>query len=199
MKDMSQSPNASDPHHLNRFVEAQEDKYEQALAEVKRGCKRSHWMWYVFPQFEGLGFNPKAQKYSIKSIAEAEAYLNHPILGPRLTAIAIAALSVEGRSAHEIFSSPDDMKLQSCATLSRMCCLSGRYSSSCWTSFSRASVTPRRCVCCVFPLKISDTSSYCSEKLAISPTCLIRHNRSKMPINNQKPSIARCIAARMNW
>ena len=114
---MSQSSNAGDPHNLNRFVEAQKVNYEQALAEVKSGRKRLHWMWYIFPQFDGLADSLKSQKYSIKSVAEAEAYLNHPVLAPRLTAIAIAALSVEGKSAHEIFGSPDDMKLQSCATL----------------------------------------------------------------------------------
>lgn len=114
---MSQSTDTSDPHHLDRFVEAQKKHYEQALSEVKRGRKCSHWMWYVFPQFDGLGFSPTSQKYSIKSVAEAKAYLSHPVLAPRLTEIAIAALSVEGRSAYEIFGSPDDMKLQSCATL----------------------------------------------------------------------------------
>ena len=117
MKGMSQSSNAGDPHNLNRFVEEQEDDYEQALAEVKSGRKHSHWMWYIFPQFDGLADSLNSQKYSIKSVAEAEAYLNHPVLAPRLTAIATAALSVEGRSAYEIFKSPDDMKLKSCATL----------------------------------------------------------------------------------
>ena len=111
---MNQSSNAGDPHNLNRFVEAQKVNYEQALAEVKSGRKRLHWMWYIFPQFDGLADSLNSQKYSIKSVAEAEAYLNHPVLAPRLTAIAIAALSVEGRSADEIFESPDDMKLKSC-------------------------------------------------------------------------------------
>jgi len=114
---MSQSSNAGDPHNLNRFVEAQKVNYEQALAEVKSGRKQSHWMWYVFPQFDGLGSSQPSQKYSIKSVAEAKAYLSHPTLGSRLIAIAAAALSVEGRSAYEIFGSPDDMKLKSCATL----------------------------------------------------------------------------------
>jgi len=114
---MSQSSNAGDPHNLNRFVEAQKVNYEQALAEVKSGRKRLHWMWYVFPQFDGLGFSQPSQQYSIKSVAEAKAYLSHPVLAPRLVAIAIAALSVEGKSADEIFESPDDMKLKSCATL----------------------------------------------------------------------------------
>jgi len=114
---MSQSSNAGDPHNLNRFVEAQKVNYEQALAEVKSGRKRLHWMWYVFPQFDGLGFSQPSQQYSIKSVAEAKAYLSHPVLAPRLVAIATAALSVEGKSADEIFESPDDMKLKSCATL----------------------------------------------------------------------------------
>jgi uncharacterized protein (DUF1810 family) len=100
---MSQSTDPGDPHHLNRFVEAQEDDYAQALAEVKRGRKCSHWMWYVFPQFDGLAASPKSQKYSIKSIAEAKAYLSHPTLGSRLTEITMAVLSGEGRSAHEIW------------------------------------------------------------------------------------------------
>ena len=74
-------------------------------------------MWYIFPQFDGLGFSPTSRKYSIKSVAEAQAFLRHPVLGPRLTECAEAALRVEGRSAHEIFGSPDDLKLRSCATL----------------------------------------------------------------------------------
>ena len=74
-------------------------------------------MWYIFPQYEGLGFSPTSRRYSIKSVAEAQAYLAHPVLGPRLTECAEAALRVEGRSALEVFGSPDDMKLRSCATL----------------------------------------------------------------------------------
>jgi uncharacterized protein (DUF1810 family) len=110
-------PDASDPHDLKRFVQAQEDDYERALSEVKSGRKRSHWMWYVFPQIEGLGFSTTSRRYSIKSIGEAKAYLSHPVLGPRLMECAEAVLDVEGRSAYEILGSPDDMKLRSCATL----------------------------------------------------------------------------------
>jgi uncharacterized protein (DUF1810 family) len=106
-----------DPHDLRRFVEAQEGDYARALAEIKRGRKQSHWMWYVFPQFDGLAFSETSRRYAIKNVAEAQAYLNHPVLGPRLKEIAEAALAVEGRSASEIFGSPDDMKLRSCATL----------------------------------------------------------------------------------
>jgi len=112
-----QSGRTDDPHDLSRFVQAQEDDYEQALSEIGGGRKDSHWMWYVFPQINGLGSSPTAKLYAIKSRAEAEAYLRHPILGPRLLEIAEAALRVEGRSARDIFGSPDDMKLRSCATL----------------------------------------------------------------------------------
>ena len=108
---------AGDPHNLSRFVEAQDQDYDQALSEIRRGRKQSHWMWYIFPQFDGLGFSAISRRYSIKSRAEAEAYLRHPVLGPRLIECAEAALGVEGRSAFEIFGSPDDMKLRSCATL----------------------------------------------------------------------------------
>ncbi|OAI48241.1 calpastatin [Planctomycetaceae bacterium SCGC AG-212-F19] len=107
----------SDPHDLDRFVQAQEDDYAQALKELRNGRKQSHWMWYVFPQVDGLGFSPTSKRYSIKGRAEAEAYLQHPVLGPRLVEIAKAAIGVQGRTAHEVFGSPDDMKLKSCATL----------------------------------------------------------------------------------
>jgi uncharacterized protein (DUF1810 family) len=106
-----------DPHALGRFVLAQEHIFQQALAEIGEGCKRSHWMWFVFPQFEGLGRSPTSRHYAIRSPQEAMAYLAHPILGPRLIACCEALLQLQGRSAHEIFGSPDDQKLQSCATL----------------------------------------------------------------------------------
>jgi uncharacterized protein (DUF1810 family) len=106
-----------DPHDLQRFVDAQRDDYDDALAEVRAGRKRSHWMWYVFPQLDGLGASAMARRYAIRDLDEARAYLRHPVLGPRLVAIAEAALGVAGRTAHEIFGSPDDMKLRSSATL----------------------------------------------------------------------------------
>ena len=106
-----------DAHDLTRFVAAQRGSYERALAEIASGRKRSHWMWYVFPQFAGLGVSATSRKYAIASLAEAEAYLRHELLGPRLVACADAALAVEGRSAREIFGSPDDLKLHSSATL----------------------------------------------------------------------------------
>lgn len=106
-----------DPYNLERFVKAQQNDYERALAEIKGGRKRSHWMWYIFPQFQGLGLSAMSKRYAIKSLAEASAYLEHPILGSRLTKCIEAVLNVKGRSVHEIFDSPDDMKLKSCATL----------------------------------------------------------------------------------
>jgi len=111
------SDGATDPYDLNRFVVTQQDDYAQALAETRSGRKRSHWMWYIFPQFDGLGHSSMSKRYSIKSSAEAEAYLRHPILGPRLLECCEAAVSVQRRTAHEIFGSPDDLKLRSCVTL----------------------------------------------------------------------------------
>lgn len=104
-------------HHLERFVEAQQAVYDQALAEIRRGLKQSHWMWFVFPQFDRLGFSAMSRRYAIKSLDEARAYLAHPLLGPRLLECAEAVLGVEGRSVEDIFGSPDDMKLRSSATL----------------------------------------------------------------------------------
>lgn len=106
-----------DPHDLHRFLTAQEGDYAAALAEVRAGRKTSHWMWYVFPQFAGLGFSSMSQRYAIRSLDEAREYLAHPVLGPRLRECAEAAVGVEGKSARDIFGSPDDIKLKSCATL----------------------------------------------------------------------------------
>ncbi len=106
-----------DPYDLQRFVAAQAEHYDRALGEIRRGLKRTHWMWFVFPQIAGLGRSAMAERYAIRSLDEATAYLAHPVLGPRLRACADAVLAVEGRTAHEIFGSPDDLKLRSCATL----------------------------------------------------------------------------------
>lgn len=106
-----------DPFALERFVRAQEDDHDRALAEIRCGRKQSHWMWYVFPQFEGLGISATAMRYAVKSVSEARAFLAHPVLGPRLLEYAHAVLDVDGRTALEIFGYPDNMKLQSCATL----------------------------------------------------------------------------------
>ena len=107
----------NDPHDLQRFVAAQRTTYDRALGELQSGRKRSHWMWYVFPQLAGLGASATSRKYAIASLSEAEAYLRHPVLGARLIASAAAVLGVPGRSALEIFGTPDDMKLRSSATL----------------------------------------------------------------------------------
>jgi len=106
-----------DPHDLNRFVLAQENDYARALAEIRGGRKRTHWMWYIFPQLDGLGFSEMARRYAIRDREEALAYLEHPVLGPRLVECAEAVLAVQGRSAREIFGTPDDLKLRSCVTL----------------------------------------------------------------------------------
>jgi uncharacterized protein (DUF1810 family) len=107
----------SDPHDLNRFISAQEGVYDRALAELRDGLKRSHWMWYIFPQIEGLGHSPATRHYSIKSLEEARQYLAHPVLGARIKECAAAVLAVQGRSAADIFGHPDDWKLQSSMTL----------------------------------------------------------------------------------
>jgi uncharacterized protein (DUF1810 family) len=114
--DLSRVPE-NDPYDLNRFLEAQQDDFAQALAEITSGRKRTHWMWYIFPQIDGLAFSSTSKHYSIKSIDEAKAYLVHPILGPRLQQCVEAALRCHGRSATAIFGTPDDLKLRSCATL----------------------------------------------------------------------------------
>src|SRR5438046_590171 len=102
MTEWSQSAAGDDPHDLGRFLGAQAGVFPQALREIRSGRKSSHWMWFIFPQVEGLGFSEMSQRYSIRSIEEAEAYLAHPVLGPRLQECAEAALQVEGRSAHDI-------------------------------------------------------------------------------------------------
>jgi uncharacterized protein (DUF1810 family) len=106
-----------DPFDLGRFVDAQEDVFATALAELRNGQKRTHWMWFVFPQIDGLGSSVMAKRYAIRNIEEARAYLNHPILGLRLVECAESVLAVEGRSVGEIFGYPDDLKLKSSMTL----------------------------------------------------------------------------------
>jgi uncharacterized protein (DUF1810 family) len=113
----SASHGPDDPYDLVRFLEAQETVYGQALSELQQGRKRSHWMWFIFPQLDGLAFSETSRRYSIKSLEEARTYLEHPVLGPRLLECAEAVLRVEGRTATEILGSPDDLKLKSCATL----------------------------------------------------------------------------------
>lgn len=106
-----------DPFNLDRFVSAQSAVFDRALTEILNGRKETHWMWFIFPQLVGLGSSAMATRYGITSADEARAYLAHPILGPRLIEITRAVLALDNRSAREIFGSPDDMKLRSCATL----------------------------------------------------------------------------------
>lgn len=108
---------ADDPHDLDRFLQAQADTYADALGEIRAGRKQTHWMWFIFPQLEGLGLSSISRHYAIKTREEAHAYVAHPILGPRLTECAEALLGVEGRTVGEIFGAPDDMKLRSSMTL----------------------------------------------------------------------------------
>ncbi|HKX36623.1 MAG TPA: DUF1810 domain-containing protein [Rhizorhapis sp.] len=103
--------------NLERFVEAQAPVYDRALAELKAGRKQSHWMWFVFPQIAGLGHSPMAQHYAIQNLAEARAYLEHPLLGTRLKECVQAVLDIEGKTAHAIFGPPDDLKFRSSMTL----------------------------------------------------------------------------------
>jgi uncharacterized protein (DUF1810 family) len=107
----------TDPFDLVRFITAQAPDYDRALREIRAGQKRTHWMWYIFPQLNGLAFSAMSQRYAIKSAREAQAYLDHPALGPRLLECVQAALNIEGRTAREIFGTPDDLKLRSCTTL----------------------------------------------------------------------------------
>ncbi len=107
----------TDPFNLQRFVDAQRSVYPEVRAELAAGCKRSHWMWFVFPQIKGLGASSMALHYGIASKAEAQAYWAHPVLGPRLRECTELVLAVDDRSAREIFGPPDDLKFRSCMTL----------------------------------------------------------------------------------
>ena len=107
----------SDPHDLQRFVDAQGGVIEAVRAELRAGRKRSHWMWFVFPQLKGLGMSSTARFYGIGSLEEARAYLAHPVLGARLRECCALMLAVPRKSAHEILGSPDDLKFRSCLTL----------------------------------------------------------------------------------
>jgi uncharacterized protein (DUF1810 family) len=107
----------NDPFSLERFVRAQTPIFETALGELKAGRKRAHWMWFVFPQLRGLGASSNATFYGISSLAEAQAYLAHQVLGPRLVLCTQAVLAARERSLHAIFGSPDDMKFCSSMTL----------------------------------------------------------------------------------
>jgi len=106
-----------DPYNLARFVTAQQGVYGRVLAELTAGRKQSHWMWFVFPQLQGLGSSPTARHYAIGSLEEARAYLAHPLLGARLRECAAIVNRLEGTSARALFGYPDDLKFRSCMTL----------------------------------------------------------------------------------
>ena len=108
---------SADPYDLARFVEAQARCYARVLEELAAGEKTSHWMWFIFPQLRGLGISSTARRFGLSGLEEARAYLAHPLLGGRLCECTRLVLAVEGRSAYEIFGSPDDLKLRSCLTL----------------------------------------------------------------------------------
>ena len=112
---MQQQP--SDPYDLERFVAAQAPVFEQVLAELRTGRKRTHWMWFIFPQIVGLGSSPMAERYAISGRNEASAYLSHPILGPRLTQCTELVNQISGRPIEAIFGYPDDLKFRSSITL----------------------------------------------------------------------------------
>lgn len=102
---------------LHRFIEVHTKSYDTALSEIRSGRKHSHWMWYIFPQLKGLGYSQTAQYYAIEDLAEATAYLQHPLLGKNLVRISKALFELERKTAQEIFGSPDDLKLRSSMTL----------------------------------------------------------------------------------
>ncbi|MDO9478488.1 MAG: DUF1810 domain-containing protein [Pseudohongiella sp.] len=107
----------SDKYELTRFVAAQELHYSVALQELRQGKKESHWMWFIFPQIAGIGYSQIARHFAISSTSEASAYLMHPLLGQRLLECCEAVLAIDSKTAHEIFGSPDDLKLHACVTL----------------------------------------------------------------------------------
>jgi uncharacterized protein (DUF1810 family) len=115
--DKSLSSNGADQFDLRRFVDAQDRVYDAVVGELRSGQKRSHWIWFVFPQLRGLGHSPTAQHYAIASLDEARAYLMHEVLGPRLRECARLVADIDGRSANDIFGWPDNLKVRSSMTL----------------------------------------------------------------------------------
>ena|ERR1700750_3025205 len=102
---------------LKRFTDAQENSYAAAFSEIQQGKKKSHWMWFIFPQIAGLGFSETSRYYAITDVQEATSFLKHPVLGPRLISISRELLSLKTNDAHQVFGGPDDLKLHSCMTL----------------------------------------------------------------------------------
>ncbi len=117
MRNKSDATGRDDPFALGRFLSAQAGVYDRVLAELRGGQKRTHWMWFIFPQIDGLGHSATSKHYAIKSIEEAREYLKHPVLGSRLLECAEAVLAIEGKKISSIFNYPDDLKLKSSMTL----------------------------------------------------------------------------------
>lgn len=115
------------PADLGRFVKAQDPVYAKVIAELRAGRKRSHWMWFIFPQLRGLGLSAMAFEYGITGLDEAQAYLAHPVLGPRLRECTQLLMEVEGRTIREILGTPDDLKFRSCLTLFQSADPSGEF------------------------------------------------------------------------
>lgn len=114
---MTEEPRSGDPYNLRRFIDAQEKVVEYVRKELRQGRKQTHWMWFIFPQIQGLGSSPMAQEFAISSLQEAKAYLENPILGLRLVECTRLVNAIEGRSISDIFGYPDDLKFRSCMTL----------------------------------------------------------------------------------
>jgi uncharacterized protein (DUF1810 family) len=117
MASTAEKTDMNDPFNLQRFADAQSPIFDQVRSELRGGVKRSHWMWFIFPQIKGLGYSQMSRKFAISSREEAKAYLEHPILGPRLIECTKLVNLIEGRAIEQIFGYPDDLKFQSCMTL----------------------------------------------------------------------------------
>ncbi len=137
-----------DPFDLQRFVDAQRAVYDRVRDELAAGRKRSHWMWFIFPQIEGLGSSLMSRRYAIASREEAAAYLMHPLLGPRLRESTRLVTGIDGRNIHEIFGSPDDLKFQSSMTLFAQATVTTPNFSLRWRSTSPAGPTRPRWRAC---------------------------------------------------
>ena len=138
----------ADPFDLDRFVSAQAPVIDTVRAELAAGAKRSHWMWFVFPQLEGLGTSPMARRYGIASLAEARAYLAQPVLGARLRDCCTLLLQVPAKSANVILGSPDDLKFRSCVTLFALAAPSDKLFQDCLDRFYASLPDPRTLALC---------------------------------------------------
>ena len=134
-----------DGSNLDKFVKAQSGDYATALREIKNGRKRSHWIWYIFPQMQGLGMSSMANYYGIRDLEEAKDYMEHPVLGPRLVEISEALLALDSSDPGAVMGFPDDLKLCSCMTLFELAAPEERFFPRCWKSSTMAGGTPIPC------------------------------------------------------